>query len=64
MAGYGVDMSEPEQALTTVDQPPEGSMQRIIDQWTSGNPPWDPDVLERIDELAWRLPELRARGDA
>jgi hypothetical protein len=35
----------------------------VADMWFSDNPPWDPEVLENIDELAWRLSELRAMGD-
>jgi hypothetical protein len=32
-------------------------LEQIID-WTSrGEPPWDPDVLARVDELAWRRPD-------
>lgn len=35
----------------------------VADMWLSDDPPWDPEVLENIDELAWRLSELRAMGD-
>lgn len=38
-----------------------GSMQRLIDLWLSDDPPWDPDVLEHVEELAGRLDELRSR---
>lgn len=35
----------------------------VADMWLSDDPPWDSEVLENIDELAWRLSELRAMGD-
>lgn len=34
-----------------------------VEMWQSDDPPWDREVLENIDELAWRLGELRAWGD-
>jgi hypothetical protein len=27
---------------------------------TSGEPPWDPKIMERIDELAWGIPPEQA----
>lgn len=26
---------------------------RIVDWTTRGDPPWDPETLARVDELAW-----------
>jgi hypothetical protein len=43
-------------------EPPAGEPGRVepgIEQWLSDDPPWDPEVLEHIDELAWRLGDLR-----
>ena len=34
-------------------------VERIIDWTASGQPPWDPEVLGRVDELAWRRPDER-----
>jgi hypothetical protein len=28
----------------------------IAEVTTSGEPPWDPEIMERIDELAWGIP--------
>jgi hypothetical protein len=28
----------------------------VAEATTSGEPPWDPKILERIDELAWGIP--------
>jgi len=35
----------------------------VVDMWLSDDPPWDSEVLENIDELAWRVGDLRAWGD-
>lgn len=49
------DHAQPSDPDCETDNP----MQAVIDCWFSDDPPWDPDVLERIDELAWRLDDLR-----
>lgn len=28
----------------------------VAEVTTSGEPPWDPEIMERIDELAWGTP--------
>jgi hypothetical protein len=28
----------------------------VAEVTTSGEPPWDPEIMERIDELAWGIP--------
>lgn len=28
----------------------------VAEVTTSGEPPWDPEILKRIDELAWGIP--------
>ena len=51
---------------TCRDAPSEPRSRRfesVIDMWLSDDPPWDSEVLENIDELAWRVGELRAWGD-
>jgi hypothetical protein len=35
----------------------------VADMWLSDDPPWDREVLDNINELAWRHAELRAWGD-
>ena len=35
----------------------------VADMWLSDDPPWDPDVLENVEELSGHLEELRAWGD-
>jgi hypothetical protein len=35
------------------------AIERIIEWSTSDDPPWDREVLGRIDELAWGLPPER-----
>lgn len=44
-------------------EPRPRRFESVVDMWLSDDPPWDPEVLENIDELAWRLGELRAMGD-
>lgn len=29
--------------------------------WLSDDPPWDPEILENVKELGWRLEDLRTR---
>ena len=43
------------------DPTPE-QLQRVIDQWTSGDPPWDRDVLDQLDVVP-QAHESRSRFD-
>jgi hypothetical protein len=59
-------MDERDRPTTPDDAPREARSRRfetVADMWFSDNPPWDREVLENIDELAWRVGELRAMGD-
>ncbi len=59
-------MDDRDRPTTSDDAPREPRPRRfetVADMWLSDDPPWDREVLENIDELAWRLGELRAWGD-
>jgi hypothetical protein len=59
-------MDDCERPTTPDDAPREPRRRRfetVADMWLSDDPPWDREVLENIDELAWRVSELRAMGD-
>jgi len=59
-------MEQPEHLRTIEDarcEPRSRRFETVADMWLSDDPPWDREVLDNIDELAWRLSELRAMGD-
>jgi len=58
-------MEQPEHLRPTDGAPSEPRPQRWnspVELWVSEDP-WDRDVADNIDELAWRLSELREMGD-
>ncbi len=60
----GVDDGQrPQPTNDAPREPRRRRFESVIDMWLSDDPPWDSEVLENIDELAWRLGELRAWGD-
>lgn len=61
-------MDDRERPTNSDDDAPRESRPRrfetVLDMWFSDDPPWDREVAENVEELAGRLSELRAWGDA
>lgn len=59
-------MNDRNRTETPDDAPREPRPRRfesVADMWLSDDPPWDPEVLENVEELAGHLQELREWGD-
>jgi hypothetical protein len=57
------DRDRPTTSDDALSEPRPRRFESVVDMWLSDDPPWDSEVLENIDELAWRVGELRAWGD-
>ena len=55
-------VSGAENLMERPDPTPE-QIQRVIDQWMSSDPPWDRELLERLDDVP-HTDEPRSRFDA
>ncbi len=58
------DRQPPSKHDPVAGEPRPRRFETVAEMWLSDDPPWDRDVADNIDELAWRLGELRAMSDA